>query len=155
MNSNEQLKLAYTEAIAQLRLHPALIWTRNNFFLLINSGLLAFATSGSSSDWKGPPFLIPLSGMFLSLIWVWTNWAGQQIQRHWRQVVLGIETDLFQPEHGETSVEGPFSRASKTAKEGTSWLMSITSALITLSVGFCVCWGYLLTKVFQTVAYAS
>jgi len=95
MKKAEQLERAYTEALAQLRLHPSLIWTRNNFFLLVNSGLFAFAVSGQANAWQGPSFLVPIAGMFLSLIWIWVNLAGQRLQRQWRALVLDIEKELF------------------------------------------------------------
>lgn len=152
MTPTEQLKLAYAEAVAQLRLHPTLIWTRNNFFLLINSGLLAFAISAAGQKWPGSPLLIPLAGIFLSLIWTWVNLAGQHLQRQWRGLVLQIEGELFHPEEGETGIQGPFTRATSRAREGTSWAVSITSALIVLSVGFLGCWGYFLLLALRPVA---
>ncbi|WP_133512971.1 hypothetical protein [Candidatus Thiosymbion oneisti] len=142
MNSAEQLELAYSEALAQLRLQPSLIWTRNNFFLLVNSGLFVFAVSGQANTGQGSPFLIPVVGMFLSLIWLWVNLAGQRLQRQWRALVLDIEKELFRPEVGEASVAGPLTRAAATAREGNSWLASITSALSVLAVGFFVGWSY-------------
>lgn len=33
MDEQQKLQLGYTEALAQLRQHPTLIWTRNNFFI--------------------------------------------------------------------------------------------------------------------------
>jgi len=139
MKSAQQIEHTYTEAIAQLHLHPSLIWTRNNFFLLVNSGLFAFAVNGGADTWSGSPPLIPIAGIFLSSIWIWVNIAGQRLQRHWRALVLDIEEELFQPEEGEAPVEGPFTRAAATAREGSSWFISITSALIVLAVGFF--WG--------------
>jgi|GEM_PF-1403075 len=68
MKSAEQLEHAYIEALAQLRFHPSLIWTRNNFFLLVNSRLFVFAVSGQADAWQGPPLLVPISGMFRSLV---------------------------------------------------------------------------------------
>lgn len=150
MNSAEQLERAYTEALAQLRLHPSLIWTRNNFFLLVNSGLFAFAVSGQADAWQGPPLLVPIAGLFLSSIWIWVNIAGQRLQRRWRALVLDLETELFRPEAGEAAVAGPLTRAATTAREGSSWLVSITSALIVLAVGFFLGWGY-----FVVLAVAS
>jgi len=52
MKSAEQLDRAYTEALAHLCLHPSLIWTRNNFFLLVNRGLSVFAVSGQADAWE-------------------------------------------------------------------------------------------------------
>lgn len=144
MNRSEQLRLAYTEALAQLRQHPSLIWTRNNFFLLINSGLFAFAISNPTMPLPGSSILIPVAGAFLSAVWLWVNVASQRLQRQWRHLVLEIELELFHPTAGEQPVEGPFARATKTAKEGSSPGASITSALVILSGGFLVCWIWLL-----------
>jgi len=71
------------------------------------------------------------------------NLAGQRLQRQWRALVFDIESELFRPEAGEAKVEGPLTRAAATAREGSSWLVSITSALIVLAVGFFVGWSYL------------
>lgn len=150
MDRPEQLKLAYTEALAQLRQHPTLIWTRNNFFLLIDSGLLAFAVSKDFGDWSNSRLLVPVSGVFISFIWLWVNIAGQRLQRHWRKLVLELEQELFKPDEGRPPVYGPFTLASLTAKEGTSAVVSITTALILLSAGFLACWLYLLVKIALT-----
>jgi hypothetical protein len=155
MTRSQQLQLAYTEAIAQLRLHPELIWTRSNFFLLVNSGLFAFATSDAADAWQGSPLLIPLAGIFISLIWIWVNLAGQRLQREWRRLVLQIEKELFQAEEGQAGVAGPFTRAAATAREGASWKVSITSALVILSLGFLGGWGYLLGRAIHTTSCAG
>jgi len=110
--------------------------------LLANSRLFAFAVSGQANAWQGPPFLVPIAGLFLSSIWIWVNLAGQCLQRQWRASVLDIERELFRPEAGEAAVEGPLTRAAATAQEGNSWLVSITSALIVLAVGFFLGWSY-------------
>ncbi len=153
MTEHEKLKLAYGEAIAQLRLHPPLIWTRNNFFLIINSGLLAFATSGVGAKCSEAtsPTIVALTGLFLSAIWLWVNWAGQNIQRYWRKVVLRIEAALFSPQEDESLlINGPFTIAQEIAKEGSRHSISITTALLWLSFGSIVCWEYILYMTLST-----
>lgn len=152
MRKPELLKLAYSEALAQLRLHPSLIWTRNNFFLLIDSGILAFHLGNPGAAWHGSPLLIPIVGLSLSIIWVWVNLAGLRLQRHWRMLVLEIEKELFESCERDV-VAGPFSRAANKVKEGQSLLVSITSALVVLAGGSCLCWIYLLLRAIKIAGY--
>ena len=145
MDPSAQLLLRYQEALNQLRLHPNLIWTRNSFFLLVHTGLLGIATSVSIADSVQLERVLAAAGVFLALIWFWVNWAGQQLQRRWRSLVLEFEKDLFSTQTGATPIKGPFARAAETTGEG-SWSVSITSALIVLSLGFLVLWVFLLFR---------
>lgn len=155
MTDQEKLRLAYTEALAQLRLHPSLIWTRANFFLLVHSGLVAFAASRSPDAWPGSPLVLPLVGIFLSAIWTWVNVAGQRLQRQWRKIVIEIEEELFPAGESGSKIAGPLTRAASTTKEGSAWIVSITTALIVLSVSFVFCWLYFLGIAARTVCGTS
>lgn len=147
MTQAEQLKLAYCEALTQFRAHAPLVWTRNNFFLLINSGLLAFFVSPGYQTWHGPHVLIPIAGVFLSVMWLWVTIAGRHLQRQWRKLVLEIENELFQPETGEARIGGPFARADQKIGEGRLWHLSLNSILAILSGGFLVNWVLILAFV--------
>lgn len=155
MTDQEKLRLAYTEALAQLRLHPSLIWTRANFFLLVDSGLVAFAVSRSPDSWPGSPLVLPIVGIFLSSIWIWVNVAGQRLQRQWRKVVIEIEEELFRAGECGSKIDGPLTRAARSAKEGSSLIVSITTALIVLSISFVLCWLYFLLIAARTVCGTS
>lgn len=145
MDTSEQLRLRYQEALNQLRMHPNLVWTRNSFFLLVHTGLLAVATSVEAVDSGRLSVVLALAGLFLSVIWVWVNWAGQAIQRRWRALVVEFEADLFRAREGEPEIKGPFARAAETTREGT-WTVSITTALLVLSFGFLAAWAFLLVR---------
>jgi len=134
MTKAEQLKLIYCEALTQFRAHAPLVWTRNNFFLLINSGLFAFFGSPAYQSWDGPRVMIPVAGIFLSIMWIAVTVIGRHLQRKWRLLVLKIENELFAPE------EGAFARADAKIGEGRVWLLSLNSLLIILSSGFLVGW---------------
>lgn len=124
-----------------MRLHSNLIWTRNSFFLLIHTGLLAIATSASINTGEIEKAL-GVAGLFLALIWLWVNWAGQRLQRRWRKLVIEFEQDLF------SDTPGPFARAAVTPGV-RSWLVSITSALLVLSLGFVVLWVLFVLRAWQ------
>lgn len=132
-----------------MRLHPTLIWTRNNFFILAHTGLLAFVSSKSfqSEDAVHLRFLA-FAGFFMAVIWLWVNIAGRVLQRRWKRVVSQFEADLFATVGSEPRIQGPFSNLQATTREGTSWLVSISSALILLAAGFVAVWAYLLFVVF-------
>lgn len=144
MTPAEQLKLSYCEALTQFRAHAPLVWTRNNFFMLINSGLFAFFGSPAYQTWQGPRLLIPIAGLFLSFIWICVTVIGRRLQRKWRQLVLEIENELFAP------AKGPFARADEKIGEGHVWHLSLNGLLIVLSAGFLVAWIYFLWRALVT-----
>ena len=146
MNYEEKLRLGYAEALAQLRQHPNIIWTRNNFFLLIQSGLLAFALNLENGSDARTRLTACIAGLFVALAWLWVNWAGRRLQRQWRAIVQEFEEQLFDKEEGEQKVSGPFRRASLT--EARRHSASITLVLILLSAGFIALWITLLLRVY-------
>lgn len=148
MTYEEKLRLGYAEALTQLRQHPNIIWTRNNFFLLIQSGLLAFTLNLENRPVDTETRLTAcIAGLFLALAWLWVNWAGRRLQRQWRRVAQEFEGQLFDKEDGEQKVVGPFTRASVT--EARQYSVSITLILIMLSAGFIVLWIVLLLRVYS------
>ncbi len=138
MKAQERKLLIYQEALNQLRQHPSLIWTRNNFFLLVQSGLLAVVLQSESKFGVPNSILIGLVGTFIAIIWIWVIHAGQMLQRQWRKLVVKFEADLF----GESG--GTFVQASRDIGEGRKLAISITTALKVLAFGFLVVWLYLL-----------
>lgn len=143
MDDEQKLCLGYKEALTQLRQHPTIIWTRNNFFLLIQSGLLAFTLNLESRPDTKTRNLACLAGLFLAVIWLWVNVAGQRLQRQWREIVKEFEKELFDKVAGVGKVIGPFHRSD----EGNRPFHSITWALITLSLVFIGLWIWLLFRV--------
>lgn len=144
MDTDQKLCLGYKEALAQLRQHPNIIWTRNNFFLLIQSGLLAFTLNIENRSSTDTRFVACVSGLFLAVIWLWVNLAGQRLQRQWRAIVRKFEERIFDKVEGEEGVIGPFHHT----QEGKQFFLSITSALITLSIGFIILWILLLLRMY-------
>lgn len=147
MNYEEKLRLGYAEALAQLRQHPNIIWTRNNFFLLIQSGLLAFTLNLENRSDRQTRLTACIAGLLIAMAWLWVNWAGRRLQRQWRGIVEKFEEKLFDTEDGEQKIVGPFNRAS--VMEGRVQSGSITLILIILSAGFIVFWTVLLLRVYS------
>ena len=144
MDEEKKLLLGYQEALAQLRQHPALIWTRNSFFLLTQSGLLAFTLNIEDQPDENTRLLACVAGLFIALVWLWVNWAGRKLQRLWRGIVQDFEKEIFAK--GEGQIKGPFERAREV--EGTSLATSITLVLMLLSAGFIILWIVLLFRLF-------
>ena len=142
MDEQQKLQLGYTEALAQLRLHPTLIWTRNNFFLLIQSGLLAFTLNIENRSEVSTLILACTAGLLLAVVWLWVNWAGRKLQRLWRGIVQDFEKELFAKGAGD--IKGPFERAKEL--EGNRRAVSITWALMILAIGFIIIWIVLLCR---------
>jgi hypothetical protein len=130
----EQLTTADRESLTQLREHPKMIWTRNNFFLLSQTGLLAFTLNITNQADRLTRVTGCAAGLFLTLMWLWVNVAGRIHQRTWRAVVKGFEKELFGEGQGPLTLAG----------EGGDWRKSITLILILLSVGFALIWVVLL-----------
>ena len=144
MNEEQKLLLGYKEALAQLRQHPSLIWTRNNFFLLTQSGLLAFTLNIEHRPDVNTRILACIAGLLIALVWLWVNWAGRKLQRLWRGIVKDFEEEIFAK--GEGEVKGPFQRAREV--EGKQLATSITMALMLLSAGFIILWIVTLSRLF-------
>ena len=141
MNKAQQAEGRYKEALNQLRQHPTLIWTRNNFFLLVQSGLLAVAMRSDSSVGVPTTLLVCGMGAFIATIWYWVIFAGQKLQRQWRNLVIKFEKELY----GEQG--GAFVQSALEIQEGSSFLVSITTALRILSAGFIFLWIVFIVKI--------
>lgn len=133
-----KLEKAYTEAITQLRENPRMVWTRNNFFLLSQTGLLAFTLNITSQQDKGIRILACCAGIFLAIIWLLVNMAGRTYFNDWRSIVIEYEDELFGKD------EGPLARAQAKGQGSHRTLKSITKLLLVLSIGFGVIWLVLL-----------
>lgn len=140
MDKIEIAQKRYEEALNQLRQHPSMIWTRNNFFLIVQSGLLAVVLKGDLNSDKTTICLVCFMGFYIALIWFWIVLAGQKLQRKWRSLVIRFEREYL----GEEG--GAFIQASKDIGEGTSLSVSITTALKLLAFGFVTIWLVLLVK---------
>lgn len=144
MEREERLRLGYQEALNQLRQHPPAIWTRNNFFLLIQSGLLAYTLNLSAEPDRTNRLIACAAGLFLAVVWLWVNWAGRRLQRSWRAVVIEFENEIFRQDVAGQGVAGPFARA--RVREGESVFVSVTLVLMILSAGFIFLWVWLLLR---------
>lgn len=141
MDADAKLKLGYEEALKQLRQHPGLIWTRNNFFLLIQSGLLVFTLNMHIQSRVRAALIATFAGLLSAVAWLWVNVAGRALQREWRGIVKEFERELFAVRDKEQAVAGPFHRVKG---EGLKDSLSITKVLILLSMVFIVLWLVLL-----------
>lgn len=133
-----KLEKAYTEALAQLREHPRMIWTRNNFFLVSQTGLLAFTLNIAIQQARGVRILACCAGIFLAVIWLLVNVAGRAYHNDWRSIVIEYEDTLFGKD------QGPLARARIKGHGGHATAKSITKLLVVLSIGFGVIWLVLL-----------
>jgi len=141
MDAEEKQEKRYAEAVEQLRQHPPLIWARNNFFLLVQSGLLAVTMRATQAIGTQTVYLVCIAGLFIAAIWLWVIHAGQRLQRQWRDLVVRFEKDYFGGE------DGAFAIAGKEIGEGSKLGVSITSALKLLASGFIVLWILFLLNV--------
>src|SRR6266508_2271545 len=80
----------------QYRQDLSLFWTRANFFLFVQSGLLAFLTTNASTAIERSPLRFVVCGVGLSIAVVWyavsrssIYWIGV-----WRQRIVEIDEDL-------------------------------------------------------------
>ena len=136
MTTEELQQLRYSEALAQYREHGPLIWSRNNFFLLVEAAFVAVVTSKEKPITPEATPLIGLIGLLVAVIWLWVNVASQLLLRQWRKIVLESEARVFPDPHNP----GPFGMAQLTLKEGRNLIISITTALYVLNLGFLIFW---------------
>jgi hypothetical protein len=146
MDYEQKLCLGYKESLTQLRQHPNIIWTRNSFFLIIQSGLLAFTLNIENQPDTNTRLMACVAGLFIAFAWLCVNWVGRSLQRQWRGIVLKFEEELFDKEEGEGKVIGPFHCAIET--EGKYISNSITLILMILSAVFIVLWVVILLRVY-------
>lgn len=150
MDYHEKCLLAYKEALNQLREHPKMFWTRNNFFLTITSAFFAVGIT-KDADNLVPGTLLCAIGLCISVFWCWITVAGQKLQRQWRGIVKHYEKMLFDETNDPSAgkVVGPFS----ITQEGISKGLSITTAMVYLSAGYIVVWLVLL--IYRVLYHAS
>lgn len=127
--------VAYQEAVKQLQLHAPLIWTRSNFFLLIQGGMMALVLKDEFRHGGFESGIVVSGGALLALLWTLVTFAGQRIQREWRRVVVDLEAEYFGKD------QGPFARALPKTKEGKSSANSITEAILGVSILCIVTWA--------------
>jgi hypothetical protein len=136
MTTDELHRLRYSEALAQYRQHVPLVWTRNNFFLLVQSGLIAVVATKDKAASPATETMIGLIGVLIAVIWLWVNVASQRVLRQWRSIVLESEALVFV----DPAQPGPFGRARQILGEGRRILISITTALYALNLSFLFFW---------------
>jgi hypothetical protein len=138
MTDEQKLRLRYQIALNQFRRHPPMVWTRNNFFLLIQAGLLAFTINQNSPSDTRIGGMAYFAGLLVALIWLWVTYAGQKLLWEWRHIVIVCEKDIFT----KPDMKGPFHLANEKGEEGKGWHITrnITLALKCLSGGFVLMW---------------
>ena len=132
----------YKLGLEQFREHPRIYWTRNTFFVIIQSALIAFA----AFDLKDPTktnfvdLVLAFVGLVIALVWLRIAMASRELLRKWRQIVLQLESELFDQE------QGLFQRSTKLG-EGMAGGVSITAAMLFLAVFFVFTWFCLVTYI--------
>lgn len=142
MTHEQLLRLKYQVALAQFRKHPPMVWTRNNFFLLIQAGLLAFTVNQSNPETPELGLMAYVAGLLLAFVWLWVTVAGQRLLWQWRSIVIESEKAIYDG----SGIKGPFHIANEKGEEGKGldWTVNITLALKVLSAGFVIMWIVLL-----------
>jgi hypothetical protein len=138
MTDEQRLRLRYQVALTQFRKHPPMIWKRNDFFLLIQAGLLAFTVNQDKSADPKLTIMAYAAGLLLASVWFWVTVAGQRLLWNWRDIVIECEKDLYKTEVSKA----PFHMANTKGEEGIgkNITMNITLALKVLSGGFVIMW---------------
>lgn len=139
-NSNIN-ELGYIEALKQLRIHAPLIWIRNNFFLLTQTGLIAYYFRREYTPIFSSLILCIL-GLASSIIWTIVIKEGREIQRKWRKIAIDFENRVF-TDHKNP---GPLKYADQQLGEGKNLKISITTILIILCLIFSSIWIILIAK---------
>lgn len=136
--TEEHQLIVYQEALTQLRMHAPLIWTRNNFFLVVQTGTLCLCLENVAFD---SIYVIGLCfiGWLTSIIWFVVIKEGRDIQRGWRRLVIEVESVVFKSENA-----GPLSIAKKSLGEGHKLSISITTQLLIFISVYIMVWSLLL-----------
>jgi hypothetical protein len=152
MTDEQKIRLRYQVALAQFRKHPPMIWKRNDFFLLIQAGLLAFTVNQNSLVDANLGIMAYAAGLLLALVWFWVTVAGQRLLWNWRDIVIESEKSLF-----KDTVKGPFQMANEKGEEGRgrNVTVNITLALKVLSGGFVIMWLALLYLRFSSLIFSK
>ena len=91
-NVSEALSIIYQTILDAHDDESDRFWTRNNIFLLINSGLLVTATSAIETPQL--KIIVSIFGIYFSLIWVQVNKKGAYYVHRWRPVIEEFENVL-------------------------------------------------------------
>jgi len=122
-----------------------MIWTRNNFFLLTEAGLLAFTLNQNNSAGTKVGAMGCIAGLLLSVVWLWITLAGKRFILQWRKIISEVEKEVF----NDPQIKGPFQMANESG-EDKDFIVNVTLALTLLSGGFVVVWVVLLfLRVYQ------
>lgn len=121
---------------------PPLIWIRNNFFLLTQTGLIAYYFRREDTPIFSSLILCIL-GLASSIIWTIVIKEGREIQRKWRKIAIAFENKVFTNHENP----GPLKYADQQLGEGKNLKVSITTILIILGLIFSSIWIILITKI--------
>lgn len=147
----ELRKNAYEEALSQLRMHAPLFWQRNNFFLLVQTGLFTYCVNVQYSEKEMSvlfSLLLYIMGFVTALIWYFVVKSGQKIQRDWRRIAIHFEKEYF-----EKTKEGPLTYADKYLQEGRNPKISISQKMIYFTYFFITVWIILFGKLFYDLLF--
>jgi hypothetical protein len=98
MENDKQIKIELLKIIHDHYKNDfTLYWTRSNFFLLLQVGLLSYFSSNYITEQDGVVFfriLISLVGLFLSIIWFLVLLTSTKWIDTWRNKVVEIDNDI-------------------------------------------------------------
>ncbi len=139
----------YRAALDQFREHPRLYWTRQTFFLGIQSGLIVF-TKFELRDPSKTDFIdliLAVLGVVIALVWLRVSVASHELLKMWRKIVIQLEQEVFAGQPNSSGLlcteEGILSRSSARG-EGKKVRFSITTTMNALAVVFILAWVCLL-----------
>jgi hypothetical protein len=112
-------------------------WTRSNFYLLVQAGLLSVFVSISNRTSRSEltmSIALILLGEVLAIIWFLVARASLIWIQRWRGEIIAIDEVVDR--------HRSYSRMERSAKHG--WLSSPSSITHLLPLAFCLAWGVLL-----------
>jgi hypothetical protein len=122
----------------------ALYWTRANFFLLIETGLVAFVAQAQARtaelQWRQGILVASLLGLLISLIWLAVLATTLMWMENWRNELIRIDAILnpFQ------SVARSFEKARwNTRRRRLVWYARPSRVALAMPVCFMLAWAYM------------
>jgi hypothetical protein len=137
-------------------------WQRSNYFLVLNTGVAIafFNLKEKSVEWA--PF-VALVGVLVSFLWIRVALGSKFWQVHWERKLAQVENEyvasrvlpdlkLFNQSTTQVKAEVSAALADEQHANWVEWLIdkrivekpSVTLAMISLSLLFCVAWAVLL-----------
>jgi hypothetical protein len=101
-NEKYEIDLAlrrYDVIFRYLAAEYAMAWTKNQFFLAVNGGLLAFCAARFPKDAQWPSLIVPatfsLIGLLFSVLWLVTLKSARYFYKRWEALCVELEPIAF------------------------------------------------------------